>query len=289
MSECKCIEHDVKNLHQQVLYPTVRVRTDKAGGSGTVIYSKKNAKGEVETYVLTNHHVIEDAIEIKKTWNAILGKDIKKDIRATVSVEFFKYNNFSHCVGSFGVEADIVAYIEEEDMALLKLRDVETEQPHVAKIYDVKEVNNIHVFDDVVVCGAAMGHAPIPTTGCITCMDDEIENYKYWMSNAQTMFGNSGGAIYRTGKEKENDGLYEFIGIPSRVAVTISGFSINPITHMGYFIPINRIYRFLQVNYYNFIYDEHKTPEECHEKREKIKEREKKRLERELTEDEEDD
>ena len=41
------------NKHEQMFYPTVRVRTKKAGGSGTVVYSKKY-KGEVYTYVITN-------------------------------------------------------------------------------------------------------------------------------------------------------------------------------------------------------------------------------------------
>ena len=30
--------------HEEMFYPTVRVRTNKAGGSGTVIYSKKHGK-----------------------------------------------------------------------------------------------------------------------------------------------------------------------------------------------------------------------------------------------------
>ena len=34
---------DIIQKHEQMFYPTVRVRTNKAGGSGTVIYSKKHA------------------------------------------------------------------------------------------------------------------------------------------------------------------------------------------------------------------------------------------------------
>ena len=54
---------DIIQKHEQMFYPTVRVRTKKAGGSGTVVYSKKH-KDEVYTYVITNHHVIEGAKKI---------------------------------------------------------------------------------------------------------------------------------------------------------------------------------------------------------------------------------
>lgn len=272
-----------KDLHEQVLYCTVRVRTDKAGGSGTVLFSKANKKNEYETYVMTNYHVVDDAITVKKVWDSRIGRDIKKDFRSTVSVEYFKYNNFSHCVGSYGVEADIVAYTAEEDMALLKLRDKERQAENVANILSKNDINMVRMFDKVYCCGAAMGHPPIPTEGLITHMDDEIDNYNYWMSSAQIIYGNSGGAVFR----KNNSGLYQFIGIPSKLQLSIAGFSASPITHMGYFIPIERVYNFLDKNHYQFIYDSNYTPEQCHDEREKAKERELIKLARPTEEDEE--
>lgn len=269
-------------LHEQVLYSTVRVRTDTAGGSGTVLHSKQNAKGEFETYVLTNHHVVNDAIEVKKVWDSRLGRDVKRDIRSTVSVEYFKYNNFSHCIGNYGIEADIMAYIEEEDMALLKLRDKEKPADNVANMIPKEEIRTIRMFDRVYCCGAALGHPPIPTEGLITHMDDEIENYRYWMSSAQIIYGNSGGAVFR----KNDNGIYEFIGVPSRVQVSVAGFSANPITHMGYFIPIDRVYDFLDRNHYQFIYDPTFTPEQCQKEREKAKEKELAKLARSMGEEE---
>ncbi|RLI70723.1 hypothetical protein DRO97_10555 [Archaeoglobales archaeon] len=38
----ECKKWDVELLHQQILYPTVRVRAKKAGGSGTVLFSGQN-------------------------------------------------------------------------------------------------------------------------------------------------------------------------------------------------------------------------------------------------------
>jgi S1-C subfamily serine protease len=55
----------IKQKHVEMFYPTVRVRTQKAGGSGTVVYSKK-VNNEVYTYVVTNHHVIADNVQVEK-------------------------------------------------------------------------------------------------------------------------------------------------------------------------------------------------------------------------------
>ena len=125
---------DVEILHKQVLYPVVRVRTKKAGGSGTVIFSGQNAEGEYETYVLTNHHVIEDAIEVKKQWDSMLGREIKKEFRSLVQVEIFKYKYWSRMVGGTVIDAEIVAYDAPQDLALLKLRSIDKVE-HVAFMY----------------------------------------------------------------------------------------------------------------------------------------------------------
>ena len=54
----------IGKLHKQILWTTVRVHTDKAYGSGTVIYSKPDKKGEYQTYIITCEHVIHDNIKI---------------------------------------------------------------------------------------------------------------------------------------------------------------------------------------------------------------------------------
>jgi len=253
---------EIIQKHEQMFYPTVRVRTKKAGGSGTVVYSKKH-NNEIYTYVITNHHVISDCINITKKWNPILKKKIDTETLDTVSVEFFKYNNYSHCIGSFAVEADIVAYSEVDggqDWALLRTRDKENVYDHVANLFPSNDLDNVHIFDKCWAVGSSLGHPPIASAGHISYMDDEIEHYKYWMSTAQTIFGNSGGACYRwSGKRK----LYEWIGIPSRISVQPMGFSADAITHMGYFIPIDRVYDLLEENDYHFIHNKDVSFEDC--------------------------
>ena len=257
--------------HEQMFYPTVRVRTRKAGGSGTVVYSKKHDK-KIHTYVITNHHVISNCIHITKKWNPVLKKKIDTEILDTVSVEFFKYNNYSHNIGSFAVEADIVAYSEHEggqDWALLRVRDKENQADWVTKIFPLDDIENVHIFDSCFAVGASLGHPPVASEGMITYMDDEIDHYKYWMSSAPTIFGNSGGACYRWSPSRKR---YEYIGIPSRISVQPMGFSADAITHMGYFIPINRVYELLKENDYHFIYDEDVSFEECEKARKEKRE-----------------
>ena len=50
----------IEELHQKILYPVVRVRAEKAGGSGVLVYSGKDSKdeGKFINIILTCHHVI---------------------------------------------------------------------------------------------------------------------------------------------------------------------------------------------------------------------------------------
>ena len=260
--------NEIIKKHEQMFYPTVRVRTKKSGGSGTVIYSKKH-NDEVHTYVVTNHHVINDCIHIIKKWNPVLKKKIDTEILDTVFVEFFRYNNYSHTVGSFAVEADIVAYSEVEggqDWALLRVRDKENVTDYVANLFPLNDLENVHIFDSCYAVGASLGHPPVASEGMITYMDDEIEHFKYWMSSAPTIFGNSGGAVYRLSANRRK---YEYIGIPSRISIQPMGFSADAITHMGYFIPIDRVYKLLEDNDYQFIYDDTISIDDCKKARKK--------------------
>ena len=104
---------EIIQKHEEMFYPTVRVRTGKAGGSGTVVYSKKQGD-EAFTYVITNHHVVADNIVVSKKWDPVLKKKIDTETLDTVQVEYFRYNNYSHCIGSFAIDADIIAYSEYE-------------------------------------------------------------------------------------------------------------------------------------------------------------------------------
>jgi len=258
-----------------MLWTTVRVRAKEAGGSGTVIWSGKDNKGKFRSYVLTCEHVVDDLIEIKKKWDEIAKVERKMEVLGKPSVQIFYYENYSRCKGSSGEHrAKIVAYSKDEDIALLELERYETPIDYVASLYPKDKIEDVHVFDEVYCVGAAMGHEPIATKGIISYLDEIIDGKEYWMSTAQSIFGNSGGAVFRWSNERKR---FEFLGMPARITVAMFGFSADAITHMGFFVPINRIYKFLEDNCYQFIYDSSFTYEQC-ERMRKQKEEERKKM-----------
>lgn len=266
----------IKKMHDEMLYPAVRVRSDKAGGSGTVLYSKQDKKGIYHTYVATCEHVVDDLIKIEKKWDPISKTDRRMEILGRPSVELFYYEHLSRCKGSSGQHrSQIVAYDKDEDIAILEVERKEQPIDYVASLYPRDEITNIHILDELFCVGAAMGHEPITTKGELAFMDEIIEAKEYWMSTAQSIFGNSGGSVYRYSEER---GRYEFLGIPARITVNISGYSADAITHMGYFVPITRIYDLLERNHLSFIYDDSKTYEECMEEKKQEQEKERRLL-----------
>ncbi len=225
-----------------------RVQTPKTGGSGTVIYTAKNSQGTHSTYVLTNEHVVDDSIQFKTRWSPILRRDVKDQVLGTVGVHFFQYRWEQRAVGATGVEADIMAYDKDEDIALLKLR-VDNPAEAVAHLFPKGTETNLRPGMSVIAIGAALGEPPIITEGILSRFGREIDNREYWIQTAPTIFGNSGGAVFL--KETE-----QFIGIPAMIAVQMVGFGgSDAITHLSYIVPVTRIYKFLDDQLFRFIYD----------------------------------
>ena len=228
--------------HQAYIYPVVRVTTSGGGGSGTIVYSKQNEAGAWETFVITNHHVIEEAIVVKEEWDSTKKEDVKIERLSVVYVEIFTYRNISEPTGTLKVEADIVAYSKTNDLGLIKLR-YDDQVKNVAKL-PAKDFK-YNVLDASVSVGCSLLYPPIPATGEISRKNILIESIPFDMSTSQIIYGNSGGAMFL------DDGTW--IGVPSMVAA--SGWFVSiPITHMGLFIPFSRVYEWLDSEGYSYIY-----------------------------------
>lgn len=236
----------MSEISREVLLANCRIRAGEAGGSGTVLYSAKSGD-KYSTYILTNHHVVGRCIEVKKEWSPMLKRDVKRDFFSTVEVHFFKYQYSSRAIGTTSIDADIMTYDKNEDLALLKLRD-EDKAPSVATLFPKSKEGDLRLGREVFVVGAALGEAPIITSGRLSQFSREIENREYWISTAPIIYGNSGGACYL-----EDTG--ELIGVPARVALAGSIFAASAVTHMGFIVPITRIYNFLDDQLFRFIYD----------------------------------
>uniref|UniRef100_A0A6M3ITC8 Putative trypsin-like peptidase domain containing protein n=1 Tax=viral metagenome TaxID=1070528 RepID=A0A6M3ITC8_9ZZZZ len=243
-----------KEMHEKMIYPVIRV---SERGSGTIIYSKPNDKGAYSTYALTNHHVISDAIQIIEEWNSDLQKKVEKEKRSILYVEIFQYKNLSTPIGTLKVEAELIIYSKDEDLALLKF-GTENQAAYVAEYYPGTNLDDVFLTDETFACGCSLGFPPIITKGMLIRKNFYIDSLPFGMSSAQIIFGNSGGAMY-TGKG-------EFIGIPSRVPVI--GWS-SAVPHMGLFIPIGRICDWLKKEHYEFIFDITKSEKDCLDARKK--------------------
>lgn len=236
-------EIDLK--HENLLYPVVRVMTAQSGGSGTVIYSATHNDAH-RTYILTNHHVVDDAIRVRKVWDAKTKTEIQKEENDLVDVELFSWHKGT-IVARKVVRAAVIAYSAQEDIAVLELRSNDRPYPlpvpNVAMIASPAQADLLRVFQPIYVVGCTLGHDPIHSSGEITDLSDMIDNRSYMMGSASALYGNSGGAVFAN-----IDGEYFLIGMPARVAV----YRVA-VPHLNWAVPAERIHRFLSEHNLEFI------------------------------------
>jgi len=244
--------------HEKCLYPVVRIRTPKALGSGTVLFVEKTpeSEGQYDWYVLTNEHVVDNLISVEKRWDSLLRREVKKDILGQPTVEVFTFAYMSRTVGFSGLQADIVAYDKEQDLALLKVQ-APYAYAYTASVISKEDAKHLVSFQGVWNVGCGLGAKPVITFGYLSAFGYDIENKDYMQVSAPSIFGNSGGATFL-----EETG--EYIGIPARISV--AGFG-DAITHIGFSITPQRIYEFLDEQVFDFIYNPERNSVECAEDR----------------------
>ncbi len=262
MSDERTIPQETLDLHNCILYPSVRVRANNVMGSGTLIYCKtENPEhpDEFETLVLTNHHVISGLIEIKEDWDSTAGRKRFREFREAPIVEFFEYKQFSRVTSKNGKEAEIVAWDDKVDLALLRLGAIAEFGPVAALASRECMKRGLYAFDPVYCVGSALGEDPVITHGQLSGFDRKIEAQPYLLHTAPSIFGNSGGALYL-------EETRELIGVPARI--TVSGFS-QAITHLSYAIPATTICKFLDDKDFQYVYDPAFASLQCKAVREK--------------------
>tara|TARA_R110002110_G_scaffold139000_1_gene325383 strand:+ start:2281 stop:3135 length:855 start_codon:yes stop_codon:yes gene_type:complete len=237
---------DVRQKHEEMLYPTVLVRgSDKSTGSGTVIYSDLYDK-EWVSLILTNWHVVRGSISVGKEWDSKLQENIEKEVRRPVHVDLWDYNNYSDAIGTIGRRALIMAWDKDLDLALLQVQDKERPLPYVAELYPEDKDEGPWIFQQVFAVGAGLGKPPFPTEGLLAGFARDRNGKHVWLASAPIIFGNSGGALFVHSPR----GVFELIGVPS--AVSAYGWG-SIVTHMGWSRPIPEIRSFLRNNSYGFI------------------------------------
>lgn len=215
-------------LNRELLAPTVQLNGEDTVGSGTLIYSQHNAKSDkVESYVLTSYHVIRNILADSTTAR-------ESGIEVTI---------YTHD-GPMEARADMVAEDRRIDAALLKLRS-EERFTNVARTLPRTRCRDVRVWDRIWAVGCPLGNDPIPTQGEISSIDNQLSGSNYWMINAPTYFGNSGGGVFLADSR-------ELVGVFSKIYTHGKG---NPVVvpHMGLCTPMDLIYEFVDREKYGFV------------------------------------
>jgi len=242
---------DSVNLHEKILYPVVRVRAGNAGGSGVLVYSEPDPKdkGKFINILLTCQHVIDGAIKIRDEWDAILKREVKRDVLDEVVIEVFDYDG-SKVVSANSTTGQIIAYDKHHDLAAVKLNSNTRPLAHVASIIPKDQIGCLQLFDPVWVSGCSLLHDPFPNPGTLTYLREIIDQKAYLMQNASSIFGNSGGGLFQGSGEDFN-----LLGLTSRVTVTQLGFGVDVQTWMGFSTHPDRLYEFFDHQELQFLYD----------------------------------
>ena len=239
---------EIKEIHENILYPVTRVRAADAGGSGVVIYSEPDPEneGQYVNIVLTCEHVVAKNIVVKDEWDAVLKREVKHDVTSECTIELFDYDN-SKVISANSIRGEIIAYDKSHDLAAVKLNNTRKIE-NVATIIPKKEIANLQIADPVWVSGCSLLHDPFPNPGTLTYLREMIDQKAYIMQNAPSIFGNSGGGLFHgvTGN---------LLGLTSRITVTQLGFGFDVQSWMGFTTHPDRLYEFFEHQELQFIYD----------------------------------
>lgn len=211
---------DPMELTRTMLQPTVQLNGDDTVGSGTLVWSDVNPKsGKVESYVLTSYHVVRNIL-------ADTPRAAKEGFKVTVYLPGEKVD----------VKGMMIAGNAKIDAAMVQLQ-TDRRFTAVANVLPRDEAASIKVWDAICAVGCPLGNDPVPTHGEVSSLRNELNGANYWMINAPTYFGNSGGGIYRCDTR-------QLIGVFSKIYTHGKG---NPVVipHMGLCTPISSIYEWL--------------------------------------------
>jgi S1-C subfamily serine protease len=218
---------DPAELQRDILGPSVQVTAKGSVGGGTLLFSR-----ETHSYVVTACHVIQK----------ILAGSVDEETREPADVTIYDDQGASTDV----MEGDLVAWDERKDLALLRLRSLH-EIPNAARLASRETLRSIHVFTPIYTVGCPLGHDPLPTLGEIATLNKEVNGERFWMMNAPTIFGNSGGGVFH--RETR-----ELIGVSAMVC-TYDGAVSTPVPHLGIMVSLESVYDWLDSLNYQFIYD----------------------------------
>jgi len=211
---------DPSEMTRQMLLPTVQLNGEDTVGSGTLVFSDVNpTTKKTESYVLTSHHVVRNIL-------ADTPKAAHEGIDVTVYLPGDRIT----------VKGKMIASETKIDAALVQLL-TDRKFDFVANVLPRTESPQVRVWEPVCAVGCPLGNDPVPSHGEVSSLRNELNGANYWMINAPTYFGNSGGGIYRTDTR-------QLIGVFSKIYTHGKGTPVV-VPHMGLCTPIELVYEWL--------------------------------------------
>lgn len=211
---------DVNHMWAALVGPVVQLAGDSSVGSGVLLESVRNPEGQgFRTHLITAWHVVRD----------IQGNLSNQDMPIPVTI-YTPDGNVEH------ESAELLHWDANIDVALLRMRS-QRRFAHGARLGSRERIQSARIFEPIYAVGCPLGNDPIPTAGEISSARHLVDGENYWMINAPTYIGNSGGGIF--------DGeTYELLGIFSKI---YNYGTIRPtiVPHMGLVTPLDRVYEWM--------------------------------------------
>jgi len=212
---------DLRTMWSELVGPVVQLAGETSVGSGILLESEKDVEaGDYRTLLLTAWHVV---------------RDIQGDLSKTempVPVRVYAED------GSVRNErAHLLCFDMDLDAALLELRTPDPME-NGAKLAPRERLESVRIFDTVYAVGCPLGNDPIPTYGEIATACHRVEGELYWMINAPTYIGNSGGGIF-------DSQTHELLGVFSKI-YTHGTLRPTIVPHMGLVTPMTAVYDWLE-------------------------------------------
>jgi hypothetical protein len=221
---------DVVRMWDELVGPTVQLSGENSVGSGVLLRSKESGRTSSgtpihDTYVLTAWHVVRDIVE--------------GDFEMPIPVSMYRPD------GTIVMEsATLLAHDAGIDAAILRL-DLNRPVDYGADLATRTRLEQARIFERIYAVGCPLGNDPIPTPGEIATRKHVVDNVNYWMINAPTYIGNSGGGIF-------DAQTHELLGIFSKI-YTHGALRPTIVPHMGLVTPLGPIYDWLEEEGYAHI------------------------------------
>jgi len=203
------------HLWQGLLAPTVQLASPMTVGSGVLMPTREHEP----VRVLTAWHVVRDIL-------ADGGTGVSE-----VPVRIYRQDG-----AMLNASAKLLTYENALDSCLLELVGEHPDLQGTA-LPTRAHLARMQVFDPVYAVGCPLGSDPVPSHGALSALDHWVDGRSYWMINAPTFIGNSGGGVF----DARNMRL---LGIVSKLYTHGARRTVVP--HMGLVTPLGDIYDWLE-------------------------------------------